>query len=141
MSNLLCLWAVGIVFIGGLAAVLLSFFFLPLGTVIGAVPRLLIKYILAVCHVLAALPYHGVYFCNPYLKYWMGFVYLLFAAAWLLKPKGRRKFAVAAALSVLTLAVTVRAGGEPVLSPAERRGGGRGTGTKRHFEIPGRRPP
>ena len=26
-------------------------------------------------------------------------------------------------------------GGEPVLSPAERRGGGRGTGTKRHFEI------
>ena len=110
LSNLLCLWAVGIVFIGGLAAVLLSFFCLPLGTVIGLVPRLLIKYILAVCHVLAALPYHGVYFCNPYLKYWMGFVYLLFAAAWLLKPKGRRKFAVAAALSVLTLAVTVRAG-------------------------------
>ena len=102
--------AVGIVFIGGLAAVLLSFFYLPLGTVIGLVPRLLIKYILAVCHALAALPYHGVYFCNPYLKYWMGFVYLLFAAAWLLKPKGRRKFAVAAALSVLTLAVTVRAG-------------------------------
>lgn len=110
LSNLLCLWAVGIVFTGGLAAVLLSFFYLPLGTVIGLVPRLLIKYILAVCHALAALPYHGVYFCNPYLKYWMGFVYLLFAAAWLLKPKGRRKFAVAAALSVLTLAVTVRAG-------------------------------
>ena len=110
LSNLLCLWAVGIVFIGGLAAVLLSFFYLPLGTVIGLVPRLLIKYILAVCHALAALPCHGVYFCNPYLKYWMGFVYLLFAAAWLLKPKGRRKFAVAAALSVLTLAVTVRAG-------------------------------
>ena len=110
LSNLLCLWAVGIVFIGGLAAVLLSFFCLPLGTVIGLVPRLLIKYILSVCHALAALPYHGVYFCNPYLKYWLGFVYLLFAAAWLLKPKGRRKFAVAAALSVLTLAVTVRAG-------------------------------
>ena len=110
LSNLLCLWAVGIVFIGGLAAVLVSFFCLPLGTVIGLVPRLLIKYILAVCHALAALPYHGVYFCNPYLKYWMGFVYLLFAAAWLLKPKGRRKYAVAAALSVLTLAVTVRAG-------------------------------
>lgn len=110
LSNLLCLWAVGIVFIGGLAAVLLSFLWLPLGTVIGVVPRLFIRYILAVCHALAALPYHGVYFCNPYLKYWMGFVYLLFAAAWLLKPKGRRKFAVAAALSVLTLVVTVRAG-------------------------------
>ena len=110
LSNLLCLWAVGIVFTGALAAVLLSFLWLPLGTVIGLVPRLFIRYILAVCHGLAALPYHGVYFCSPYLKWWMGFVYLLFAAAWLLKPKGRRKFAVAAALSVLTLAVTVRAG-------------------------------
>ena len=40
----------------------------------------------------------------------MGFVYLLFAAAWLLKTGGRRKYALAAALSILTLAVTVRAG-------------------------------
>ena len=110
LSNLLCLWAVGIVFTGALAAVLLSFLWLPLGTVIGLVPRLFIRYILAVCHGLAALPYHGVYFCSPYLKWWMGFVYLLFAAAWLLKTEGRRKYALAAALSILTLAVTVRAG-------------------------------
>ena len=110
LSNLLCLWAVGIVFTGGLAAVLLSFVWLPLGTVIGLVPRLFIRYILAVCHGLAALPYHGVYFCSPYLKWWMGFVYLLFAAAWLLKAGGRRKYVLAAVLSVLTLAVTVRTG-------------------------------
>ena len=110
LSNLLCLWAVGIVFTGALAAVLLSFLWLPLGTVIGLVPRLFIRYILAVCHGLAALPYHGVYFCSPYLKWWMGFVYLLFAAAWLLKTGGRRKYALAAALSILTLAVTVRTG-------------------------------
>ena len=110
LSNLLCLWAVGIVFIGGLAAVLLSFMWLPLGTVIGLVPRLFIWYILAVCHGLAALPYHGVYFCNPYLKWWMGFVYLLLVTAWLLKAGGRRKYVLAAVLSVLTLAVTVRTG-------------------------------
>ena len=110
LSNLLCLWAVGIVFTGALAAVLLSFVWLPLGTVIGLAPRLFIRYILVVCHGLAALPYHGVYFCNPYLKWWMGFVYLLFAAAWLLKTGGRRKYVLAAVLSVLTLAVTVRTG-------------------------------
>ena len=110
LSNLLCLWAVGIVFIGGLAAVLLSFVWLPLGTVIGLVPRLFIRYILAVCHGLAALPYHGVYFCDPYLKWWMGFVYFLFAAAWLLKAGGRRKYVLAVVLSILTLAVTVRTG-------------------------------
>ena len=110
LSNLLCLWVVGIVFTGGLAAVLLSFVWLPLGTVIGLVPRLFIRYILTVCHGLAALPYHGIYFCNPYLKWWMGFVYILFAAAWLLKTGGRRKYVLAAVLSVLTLAVTVRTG-------------------------------
>ena len=110
LSNLLCLWAVGIVFAGGLLAVLLSFAWLPLGMLVGLVPRLFIRYILAVCHALAALPYHGVYFCNPYLKWWMAFLYLLFAAAWLMKPKGRRKYAVAAAAGVLTLAVTVWAG-------------------------------
>ena len=110
LSNLLCLWAVGIVFTGALAAVLLSFLWMPLGAVVGLSPRLLIRYILTVCHGLASLPYHGVYFCNPYLKWWMGFVYLLFAAAWLLKPKGRRKYVLAAALSILTLAVTVRVG-------------------------------
>ena len=110
LSNLLCLWAVGIVFAGGLLAVLLSFAWLPLGMLVGLVPRLFIRYILAVCHALAALPYHGVYFCNPYLKWWMAFLYLLFAAAWLMKPKGRRKYAVAAAAGVLTLAVSVWAG-------------------------------
>lgn len=110
LSNLLCLWAVGIVFTGALAAVLLSFLWMPLGTVIGVVPRMFARYILTVCHALASLPYHGVYFCNPYLKWWMGFAYLLFAAAWLLKPKGRRKYVLAAALSILTLAVTVRVG-------------------------------
>lgn len=110
LSNLLCLWAVGIAFTGALAAVLLSFLWMPLGTVIGVVPRMFVRYILGLCHALASLPYHGVYFCNPYLKWWMGFAYLLFAAAWLLKPKGRRKYVLAAALSILTLAVTVRVG-------------------------------
>ena len=110
LSNLLCLWAVGVVFTGALAAVLLSFVWLPLGTIIGFLPRLFIRYILLVCHGLAALPYHGVYFCNPCLKWWMGFVYILFAAAWMLRSGGRRKYILAAALSVLTLAVTVRIG-------------------------------
>lgn len=135
LSNLLCLWAVGIVFIGGLAAVLLSFFYLPLGTVIGLVPRLLIKYILAVCHALGGAAVSWRVFLQSLSEILDGVRVSPVCCAWLLKPKGRRKFAVAAALSVLTLAVTVRAGGEPVLSPAERRGGGRGTGTKRHFEI------
>lgn len=135
LSNLLCLWAVGIVFAGGLLAVLLSFAWLPLGMLVGLVPRLFIRYILAVCHALAALPYHGVYFCNPYLKWWMAFLYLLFAAAWLMKPKGRRKYAVAAAAGVLTLAVTVWAGTARVPPPAGCCGGGRRAGAECDSQV------
>lgn len=110
LSNLLCLWAVGVVFTLGLAAVLLSFVWMPLGTVLSLALRPFLWYILTICHLLASLPYHAVYFCNAYLNYWMAFVYLLFALAWLLKPKGGRKYALAAGLSILTLAVTVYLG-------------------------------
>lgn len=110
LSNLLCLWAVGIVFTLGLVAVLLSFLWLPLGMAAGLALRPFLWFILTVCHLLAALPYHAVYFCDPYLKYWMLFVYVLFAAAWMLRSKSGRKYALAAGLSILTLCVTVYLG-------------------------------
>lgn len=50
------------------------------------------------------------YFVNPYLKYWLAFAYVLFAVAYIMKPKGRRKYAVAAGASALTLAVTITLG-------------------------------
>lgn len=110
LSNLLCLWAVGVVFTLGLAAVLLSFLWLPLGGLLALAVRPFLWYILTVCHLLAALPYHAVYFCNAYLKYWMAFVYVSFVLAWLLRPRGGRNYLLAAGLSVLTLCVTVRLG-------------------------------
>ena len=67
LSNLLCLWAASIVFTMGLAAVLLSFLWLPLGTILGLVPKALICYILYVAQMLSRLPYHAVYFSNEYL--------------------------------------------------------------------------
>lgn len=110
LSNLLCLWAAGLVFGFGLSAVALSFLFSPLGTLLGLVPRVLISYILSVSHLLARIPYHAVYFSNPYLKYWLIYLYVLFGAAYLLKPPRRRKYAVAAGLAALALFATVRMG-------------------------------
>ena len=110
LSNLLCLWAASLVFIFGLAAVLLGFLWIPLGIAVGFLPRMLTAYILGVAHILAKIPYHAVYYANPYLKYWLAFAYLLFVAAWLLKPKGKRKYAVAALLAAVMLAVTVHLG-------------------------------
>lgn len=105
VSNLLCLWAAGLVFMLGLAAVLLSFVWLPLGTLAAFPVRLLAGYILEVTHLLAKIPYHAVYFANPYLKYWLVFTYILFAAAYFTSGKG--KYITATVCAVLALAATV----------------------------------
>ncbi len=118
VSNLLCLTASSAVFMLGLLAVLASFLWLPLGAVIGFLPALLTKYILWTSGVLASLPYHAVYLTNPYLKYWLVFLYGLFAAAYFLRPRARRKYAVATVLAAMSLAVTVWLG-----APHYTRGG------------------
>ena len=104
VSNLLCLTASSLVFTLGLGAVLASFLWVPLGTVIGFVPALLTRYILWISGVLASVPHHALYFTNPYLKYWLVFLYVLFAAAFFLRPKARRKYAVAGVLAAVSLA-------------------------------------
>ena len=108
VSNLVCLWAAGIVFCVCLAAVLVSFVCPPLAAVLAIVPRLLTGYILGTAHLLASIPYHAVYFVNPYLKYWMVFAYLLFAVAYL--GKGKRKYPIAALSTAVTLVLTVYLG-------------------------------
>ena len=110
LSNLLCLWAASGVFVLGLAAVLLGFFCLPLARLLAVVPTLMTRYILAVSGLLAKIPYHAAFFANPYLKYWLVFAYLLFLTAWLRRKAPRRKYALAAALACLTLALTIKLG-------------------------------
>ena len=111
LSNLCCLWAASGAFLLGLPAVLGSMVFPPLGAVLAVIPRVLSAYILAAAHLLAKLPYHALYFVNPYLKYWLLFAYGLFFTAWAGKG-GRRKYALAAGLTAVSLAVTVRLGAD-----------------------------
>lgn len=111
LSNLCCLWAASGAFLLGLPAVLGSMVLPPLGAVLAVIPRVLSAYILAAAHLLAKLPYHALYFVNPYLKYWLLFAYGLFFTAWAGKG-GRRKYALAAGLTAVSLAVTVRLGAE-----------------------------
>ena len=110
LSNLLCLWAAGVVFVLGLAAVLAGLVLPPLGAALGLVPQALIWYMLRAAHLLARLPYHALYTANPYLKVWLAYAYALFAAAYLLGPRARRKYALAAALAAGTLALTAGLG-------------------------------
>lgn len=110
LSNLLCLWAAGLAFMLGLLSVAVGFFCTPLGALLALLPRALAGYILCAARLLAGIPCHALYYTNPYLKYWLVYVYALFALAFVLRPGNRRKYAAAALLAALTLAAAVKLG-------------------------------
>lgn len=109
LSNLLCLAAVGALFCVGLTAVFVSLLFFPLGAAAAVLADLLSRYILFVCGLLSHLPYHALYTVNPYLGWWIAFLYLAFFLVRLRGGHGRQ-YAVAAALCALTLGYTVKLG-------------------------------
>ena len=110
LSNLLCLWAAGIVFFTGLLSLCAGAVFVPLGQLIGILPALLVRYILWMAKLLSHIPYHALSFANPYLKFWLIYVYILFVLAWLIGGKTRRKYAFAALLAAFSLIFTVKLG-------------------------------
>lgn len=109
LSNLLCLAAVGALFCVGLTAVFVSLLFFPLGTAAAVLADLLSRYILFVCGLLSHLPYHALYTVNPYLGWWIAFLYLAFFLVRLRGGHGRQ-YAAAAVLCALTLGYTVKLG-------------------------------
>lgn len=110
LSSALCLWAAAWVFSFGLLSVSVSFFCPPLGALLALPARLAAEYILLAARLLSKVPGHAVYTANPYLCLWIAYAYLLFAAAYFAKRAGRRRYALAALLAALTLALTVRLG-------------------------------
>lgn len=108
LSNLLCLWAASGIFLTGLLSLGVSVIWLPLGTLIGLVPRLLIAYLLRAAHMLASLPHHALSMDNRYLWLWLAFAYILFAAAYLGRGGKRRRSVLAAVLAAVTLGASIR---------------------------------
>lgn len=103
LAGLLAVPAAGYAFMSAFVSALLGFVWTPLGLLAGYVPLLLVKYILWVAHLLLAVPYHAVYFTNVYLRVWLLYVYAAFLGC-AVTPDGKRKYALASALTVLTLA-------------------------------------
>lgn len=110
LTNLLCLWAASGVFLLGLPAVCAGMICLPIGAVAAVPASLLANYILLAAKLMAKIPYHAVYFSNPYLKFWVAFAYLLFLCAYLARKAKSRKYVLAAVLAAAALAVTVKLG-------------------------------
>lgn len=103
LAGLLAVPAAGYAFMSAFVSALLGLVWTPLGHLAGYVPLLLVKYILWAAHLLLAVPYHAVYFTNVYLRVWLLYVYAAFLGC-AVTPDGKRKYALASAMTVLTLA-------------------------------------
>ena len=110
LAGLLAVPAAGWSFMAAFVTALLGFAWLPLGRVLGWLSFALVKYILWTARTLTALPFHAVYFDNRYLIYWMAYTYIAFIGCAVTKDRCR-KYALAAVLSALMLAVSVWLGG------------------------------
>lgn len=109
LSNLLVVPAAGWAFMASFCTVLLGFVWLPGAQFAGWLVWALVHYVLWVAQAVMAVPGHALYFSNRYLKYWLGYVYLLFGVCCL--SRGRRKYVIAGVLAALTLVLTVWLGG------------------------------
>ncbi len=102
LTNLLTLWAVSFIFYGIIIALLLSYLWLPLGTVIACACSGFIYYVLFVADALQYVPLAAVYTASPYIVVWLIACYVVFAVFWF---RGRKNHGiVAASMAVLLLA-------------------------------------
>lgn len=95
ISNILCLWIVSAVYIGGYIIVLLGAFLPGAAALAGSVLAWGVRYIYAVSGFLSRLPCANVYVRNPLFLGWLALVYALFFAAWLRSRKTGRFRALA----------------------------------------------
>lgn len=100
LSSLLAVPAAGWSFMAA------GFVWLPLASLLGWISWALVRYILWIANGMMSWRYHAVYFTNPYLIYWLLFLYAAFIGC-AATPDGKRKYLLASALSVLTLTAAI----------------------------------
>ena len=104
LTNLLCLWAVPLCFIGAIAAACVSW--VPvLGKLLVLSVTWLVRYLVAVCRFISSLGFSAVYLPESFTLLWAILVYLSLAAVYLLKLKPRVRFLIPLAMAVLGLVI------------------------------------
>lgn len=71
ITNLLTLWCVNVAFYAIMAAVLISLLWMPLGQLLGWLGAWPLRYVLAISHLLAELPFGTLYTGSPYTVLWI----------------------------------------------------------------------
>ena len=104
VANILCLWAVSVLYIGGYLTLALGALFPAAGMAAAGVLAWLVRYIYGVTWLLGYFPCESVYMSNPVFVLWLVFVYVLFLATWWMGRKGKGlRPAVPVCLALITL--------------------------------------
>lgn len=102
LANILVLWAVSFLFVGGLIAAGVGIFCLPMGLALAALVAPLGRYVLLVTHGLARAPFAAVTLSSGYLTAWAAFGYGLFLL-WLLWRGEKKRLIVPLCCGTVTL--------------------------------------
>ncbi len=107
VSNLLCLWAISFAFGAGALSVAVSFLSVPIAGVIAILPAAALDYFMAVVRLLAEVPHHALYTSNPYLVYWLFYVYAMIGVLFLMKNRRTRTRLMAGGLASAALCLVI----------------------------------
>lgn len=89
--NMLIFWAVSIVFLFAYISVILAVIWLPFGSITSVIANLLTAFIISVARFTSDLPYAVLYTDRNIFTWWIIFVYLVFAAFYILAIKRKRE--------------------------------------------------
>lgn len=104
LSSLLIVPVAGWSFMAAFVTTVIGFLALPVGQGLAIITTVLMRYVLWTTGLLVQVPYHAIAFSNRYLWWWLGFTYAGFGLCDLTKGS-RRKYSLAAVLSILLLAL------------------------------------
>jgi len=99
LTNLLTLWAVSFIFCGIIAACILSFVWLPLGSIAAWIVSFPIRYVLLIARLLSSIPFGTAYTDSPYTVLWIASTLILITAFLLIKK--RSAFLLASSITCL----------------------------------------
>lgn len=120
VSNLVCLWAVSLAFLGGLAAALAGLVWMPMGAALGVIASLPARFFLWMTGLLARFPFASVSLEGIYLALWLLLAYAI-ALLCLFRPRRVRPvipLGVCAAALCAALVCTGLSGGGGSLTVA-----------------------
>lgn len=103
VMNILCLWAISVLFTGGFAVCAAGLIFPAAGEFLASVISYLVRYIACVVEYAVKLPFTAVYMENTYVPIWLALSYLTFAVHLALRRRKKRSAFLPCALCAVML--------------------------------------